>query len=371
MAPSVCRWGLTADQSANSCPACAPAGRNAKRGRGEQFKDLTRNAREQRNAAHMGAAGGGARLLGHRRVLGLLHARRSRPPRRRRRRPGRPGGPMARYFAFDPQSVSDAIASLAGVNAAVFGIVITVVSIIVQLTADRYTGVARMFLRDRINVAGAGLLRRRVRRAASGSRRRCKPTTCRAPRWSAMLSMTTGGLVLMAPVLRLRVLVPRAAEHHRAASARTPSRRAANGARRTSTTNDCCAAPRPQTLFALEELTDITSNSISGKDKIIASGAVDALKDLALEYLKVKPQATEAWFSIGPEIRLNPDFVAMDPESLARSRSAPHLGRVEGDAPVPQHLQRSARLDARHQLPDRDRHPLHRRGRRRGQRRPS
>jgi hypothetical protein len=35
----------------------------------------------------------------------------------------------------------------------------------------------------------------------------------------------------------------------------------------------------------MEELTDLTSNSISGKDKIIASRAVDALKDFAVEYL--------------------------------------------------------------------------------------
>ena len=37
--------------------------------------------------------------------------------------------------------------------AAVLGIVITVVSIIVQLSAERYTGVARMFFRDRTNIA--------------------------------------------------------------------------------------------------------------------------------------------------------------------------------------------------------------------------
>jgi hypothetical protein len=70
------------------------------------------------------------------------------------------------------------------------------------------------------------------------------------------------------------------------------------------------------TLGAMEELTDITSNSISGKDKIIASGAVDALKDFALEYIKNKPKAARGWFDIGPDIRENPDFVAMDPESL-------------------------------------------------------
>jgi hypothetical protein len=70
------------------------------------------------------------------------------------------------------------------------------------------------------------------------------------------------------------------------------------------------------TLGAMEELTDITSNSISGKDKIIASGAVDALKDFALEYVKHKRQASPGWFTIGAHIRENPDFVAMDPESL-------------------------------------------------------
>jgi hypothetical protein len=69
-------------------------------------------------------------------------------------------------------------------------------------------------------------------------------------------------------------------------------------------------------LSALEELTDITSNSISGKDKIIASRAVDAIKDFTIGYLSVKNRAQPAWFEIGEGIRDNPDFVAMDPESL-------------------------------------------------------
>src|SRR5688572_31622225 len=63
------------------------------------------------------------------------------------------GSSFARYLAFDPNNITDAVSALAGMNAAVFGIVITVVSIIVQLSADRYTGVARMFLRDRVNLS--------------------------------------------------------------------------------------------------------------------------------------------------------------------------------------------------------------------------
>ena len=75
-------------------------------------------------------------------------------------------------------------------------------------------------------------------------------------------------------------------------------------------------------LAAMEELTDITSNSISGKDKIIASRAVDALKDFVVGYLAAKPKAPAAWFTIGEGIRDNPDFVAMDPESLRISAAA-------------------------------------------------
>src|SRR5689334_7380756 len=60
--------------------------------------------------------------------------------------------PLLSYFAFDPSSLNSPISSLTGINAAVFGIVITVCSIIVQLTADRYTGVAGLFIRDRTNV---------------------------------------------------------------------------------------------------------------------------------------------------------------------------------------------------------------------------
>src|SRR6188768_1275793 len=69
---------------------------------------------------------------------------------------GPSSGSMWDYFNFDPDSITDAVSSMAGMIAAVFGIVITVVSLIVQLSADRYTGVARMFLRDRVNLVVMG-----------------------------------------------------------------------------------------------------------------------------------------------------------------------------------------------------------------------
>ena len=60
---------------------------------------------------------------------------------------------FTRYVHLEPTLISDAVSGLAAMTAAVLGIVITVVSLLVQLTSARYTGVAQMFLRDRRNVS--------------------------------------------------------------------------------------------------------------------------------------------------------------------------------------------------------------------------
>ncbi len=196
--------------------------------------------------------------------------------------------------------------------AAVFGIVITVVSIIVQLSADRYTGVARMFLRDRINLVVMGYY---LIACVCGVWLSVSIHRDYVPRAAllVMISATTLGLVLMAPYFRYvfwflepmniitRIQSEAVGVAGRGADERDHQR---------------SANAQASTLSAMEELTDITSNSISGKDKIIASGAVDALKDFSLAYLKAKPRASDIWFDIGAGIRQNPDFVAMDPESL-------------------------------------------------------
>jgi hypothetical protein len=225
-----------------------------------------------------------------------------------------PGGddPVSHYLGFDPNSITDAVSQLAAMIAAVFGIVITVVSIVVQLSADRYTGVARMFLRDRVN---RGVMAFYIIATACGIWLSVSLQADFAPRATllAMMTATTLGLVLMAPYFGyvFWFLEPMNITRRIRAQAVDTVTSSTSQANVSAATNAQAAA-----LTAMEELTDITSNSISGKDKIIASGAVDALKDFTLEYLRVKPQASDRWFEIGEGIRENPDFVAMDPESL-------------------------------------------------------
>jgi Predicted membrane protein (DUF2254) len=227
-------------------------------------------------------------------------------------RGGPSAGTMWDYFNFDPASITDAVSSMAGMIAAVFGIVITVVSLIVQLSADRYTGVARLFLSDRLNLLVMGYY---VIACVCGVWLSVAIRHDYVPRAAllGMIGANTLGMVLMGPYFRYVFWFVE--PMNIVAKIRSDALRTTLAA---CSANDAEKVVRGQavTLGALEELTDITSNSISGKDKIIASGAVDALKDFALEYIKLKPRAARSWFDIGPGIRENPDFVAMDPESL-------------------------------------------------------
>lgn len=218
-----------------------------------------------------------------------------------------------RYFLFDDQRISDAVSALAGMVAAVLGIVITVVSIVVQLSANRYTGVAAMFFRDRLNIAVMGFY---VVACVDGIWLSVSLRDHFVPRVTlvAMLVSATICLVVMAPYFAyvFRFLEPANIVSRIRSDA---VRMAKLGATTGDTTH--LADLQASTLTAMEELTDIASNAISGKDKIIASNAVDALRDFAIEYVRGKRDTQKNWFKIGDLIRMNPDFVAMDPESLA------------------------------------------------------
>ena len=220
-------------------------------------------------------------------------------------------GGLGRYLRFEPGMITDALPALAGMTAAVLGIVITVVSIIVQLSSERYTGVAQLFLRDRVNVAVMGYF---IVACVCGVWLSMAVHQDFVPRAAivAMLVFTTTGLVVMLPYFAyvFRFLEPQSI------IARIRSEAVERVAEAVAAPPADAVDGQASVLTAMAELTDITSNSISGKDKIIASRAVDAIKDFVVAYLAVKGRAPAPWFGIGPSIKDDPDFVAMDPESL-------------------------------------------------------
>ena len=216
------------------------------------------------------------------------------------------------YFNFSDERITDAVGGLSGLFAAILGIIITVVSIIVQLTAERFTHVTQMFLRDRTNLGVLGFY---VLCCICGVLNSMSIHAGWVPRVALtfIIGLAVVAFAVMAPYFayvfdflqpeniigRIRVEALSSSKAGSLASAESVRSRF-----------------QAQTLHSMEELTDITINSISGKDKLIAIEAVDALKDFTVAYLGDKRSARREWFLVGAGIRKNPDFVSMADASV-------------------------------------------------------
>lgn len=229
--------------------------------------------------------------------------------------------PFAHYINFSAESVSNSIGVLSSIIAAVLGIILTVVSIVVQLSATRYTpAVTEMFFRDRTNMAVMGFY---VIGCVMGFWIAFGVNDNWVPRISllAMLTMATLGFLLMAPYFAyvFRLLSPQSVVSRIECDARKAAVGLGGDMPRGNVEN------RQQRLLSMsEQLTDIAINSISQKDKIIAIAAVDALRDLSLSYLENKKKLGDDWFEFTSIIKHNPDFASMAKDSvrdLAKSRT--------------------------------------------------
>jgi hypothetical protein len=76
------------------------------------------------------------------------------------------------------------------------------------------------------------------------------------------------------------------------------------------------AARQAMSVAAMEHLSDVAVNAVAQKDKIIASHATAALREAVVRYQPHKANLPAQWFAVGARIRSNPDFIAMEPESL-------------------------------------------------------
>ena len=230
-------------------------------------------------------------------------------------------GMFGTLFRYDLPTCQNALANLAQVITALLGIAITVVSIIVQLAATRYTPrVAEMFFRDRTNL---GILTFFVVAGAHSLWVSMAVTSEVLPRVSITVTMffLTGSLMLLVPYFAYvfdfmdpERVIARIQEQALAAARGKEGPKDVDGR-------------QASVVSAIEQLADIGVNAISQKDRGIAAGAVNALMELAVRYLPEKVHLEKEWFELGRRARSNPDFVAMTESSL-RDLAASH-GWVE------------------------------------------
>lgn len=224
----------------------------------------------------------------------------------------KPGtNPIRLLLNFDVDTLQNALGNMAQVVAAILGIVITVVSIVVQLAATRYTPrIADMFFRDRTNLAVLGFFVVACINAVW-----CSIAVAHdfMPRVSVVFTMVlvTASLLIMVPYFAYVFdfldpdrIVGRIQQQAVAAALDRGPLGGSLGER------------QQRALVGVEQLSDIAINAASQKDKAIAAGAVDAIKDLAVAYLAEKKAVAADWFAVSDRIRANPDFVSLAAESI-------------------------------------------------------
>ncbi len=225
---------------------------------------------------------------------------------------GRHGDPFVTLFRFDVDTMQNALGNMAQVVAAVLGIVITVVSIVVQLAATRYTPrIADMFFRDRTNL---GILAFFVVACINAVWVSVSVGRDVMPHVSIVFTMVlvTFSLLVMVPYFAyvFDFLDPDSVV------GRIQDQAVEAAAPRGEISASELGPRQRRALSGVEQLSDIAVNAVSQKDKAIASGTIDAMRVLAVRYLDKKRALASTWFSIGVEIRQNPDFVSLADESI-------------------------------------------------------
>jgi hypothetical protein len=223
-------------------------------------------------------------------------------------------GPLRLLLDLDAGTLQNELGALAQIIVAVLGIAITVVSIVVQLAATRYTPrIADMFFRDKTNLAIMGFF---VVACLNAVWVTLSVTSNYVPRATIVMTllMTSASLLLLIPYfayvfdfLDPGKVIERIGQHVLdAALGRRVGRKA---------THDV-AARQAMSVAAMEHLSDVAVNAVAQKDKIIASHATAALREAVVRYQPHKANLPAEWFAVGARIRSNPDFIAMEPESL-------------------------------------------------------
>ena len=204
------------------------------------------------------------------------------------------------------------VQNLPEVFAGVIGIALTVVAILVELAATRYTSrIAELFFRARVNSAVMSFFVVACVQClwVSFQTSDVTPWTPVVGTYTALASVTLS-LLLLLPyfVFVFSFLNP----HH--VIQRLKDHTVMHIARLSPGSTEVDPV-KVQVIEGIEQLADVALNAIENKDKAISMDSVNALRDLVLQYLELKSRLPAEWFEVSAPIRSNPDFVSMTPDA--------------------------------------------------------
>ncbi len=218
------------------------------------------------------------------------------------------GAPMPWMRPLGPTTVG-VLLGFAEVTVGVLGVAVTVVSILVELAANRYTPrIAELFVRDRTNVLVLSVF----------------VLTSLLVVWVALSlgeEAPAPGLVAAMVVLQstsLLALLPYFAYVFDFLGPERVVQRIAGLALAANTDLRHERSARHELAQALDQLGDLAHRAIQAQDRTLAAAAVHALGDVTVELLEHKASHGAVWFDSQDLLASDADFASFHPDVLRR-----------------------------------------------------
>ena len=216
----------------------------------------------------------------------------------------------APWLLFAERGASDTLTSFSEVTVAVLGIAITVVAIIVELAANRYTPrITELFVNDRVNQTVMGFF---VLSAVVVLLVNMSLYGDHHPVWMVWASTALMTLSLLAILPYFVYVFDFLTPEQIVASLERRTRQGIASAARGGRIRDA----RNDVLVGIEQLGDITLNSIDSKDKPIAISTIEALARVAAEGIERKGSCPDKWFDSRFLVNNDQDFVALHEDMI-------------------------------------------------------
>lgn len=229
-----------------------------------------------------------------------------------------PAGVLGLVFRPNPLAAESTVSNAGEVVAAILGIAITVVAIIVELASNRYTHrITELFVGEPINFGVMGFFVVTAIQCLFVSL-----TFDLSADGTGFVPYTGLGVAMVMLAICLLLLLPYFAfvfaflnpvsivdriQRHTlevvARAGRDPS-------------NAVVGRIKDQSIRGIEQLADVALNAMENKDKVVSMASVDAMRSLVVDYQGVRHGLAEGWYRVDGDLAHNPDFVSMAPEVL-------------------------------------------------------
>ena len=221
-----------------------------------------------------------------------------------------PGGWLS---GLDDAGALEAVSNTAEVVAAVLAIAITVVAIVVELAATRFSHlITRLFMREPVNFAVLGLFLITTIQCVWTS------VTFTHAAEGALLPHAGFLITFFLVTVSLLALLPYIYFVFTFLSPISVIERILNNGVQAvdmARTQRVEAAQR-FTLAAIDELQDVSRGAVEQGDRSIAMTGVNALSALIYDYTERRPDLPENWFAVTDSVATDPDFIALTEDSV-------------------------------------------------------